>query len=76
MPESRKRSPKVCRNQNNIAAPCRRWVGRNLRPTRYQRSQRMCGALVIARRQTGINRLSSRMITTLFANSIFWMALQ
>jgi len=29
--------------QNNIAAPCRLWAGRNLRPTRYQRSPRMCG---------------------------------
>jgi len=30
--------------QNNIAAPCRLWAGRNLRPTRYQRSLRMCRA--------------------------------
>src|SRR6202043_732306 len=62
MPESRKRSPRACHNQNNIAARCPRWVGHNLRPTRYRRSLRMCGASAIAHRPSGINRLMSALI--------------
>src|SRR5258706_13321529 len=56
MRESRRRLLKVCRNRKNTAAPCRRWVGRNLRPTNYQRSQRTSGHLAIRLRPSGINR--------------------
>ena len=35
------------RSPSNIAAQCRRWVERNLRPTRHRLSQLTCGVSAI-----------------------------